>query len=92
LIALSARTLNLFGRKTPPRVSLALPRGVLVALLDPSHSLADTEGAVRLGLLGAGGTLSPMGQLVRGGFDETAVRHKMLAAWREAHNREVDGK
>lgn len=83
---------------TPPpdeglyRVSFALPLGVLVAVLDATHELADTEGAVRLGLLGSGGSLSTIGKLVAGGFDRTAVGHKMAAAWRIRHNGETDRK
>ncbi len=71
-------------------VTFTLPRNVLVALLDAAHSLADGYGAEHYGLL-ADGELTPIGEKVLNGFDQTAVRHRMLAAWREQHNREVGG-
>lgn len=77
------------------RVSFALPYGVLVALLDPSHADADVQGAFNFGLIyddiAQGNEMTPLGHLVLAGFDQTAVRHKMTAAWREHHNRGVGG-
>jgi len=74
------------------RVTLALPYGVLVALLEPEHADADTERAIALAVLTSHTyEPTPIGQLVLAGFDQTAVRHKMLAAWRENHNRGVGG-
>lgn len=73
-------------------VSFALSRGVLVALLDSDHELADVAGATVLGLLSAEG-LTNIGELVRAGIvDETAIRHKMATAWRNAHNAALGGK
>lgn len=74
------------------RVSFALPYGVLVALLDSEHVDADVDRAIKYHLIyGSEGELTQMGKLVLAGFDQTAVRHKMLAAWREQHNRGVGG-
>lgn len=74
------------------RVSFALPYGVLVALLDPEHKDADVDRAIEYHLIyGSEGKLTQMGKLVLAGFDQTAVRHKMNAAWREQHNRDVGG-
>jgi hypothetical protein len=88
---------------TPPderqyRVSFALPYGVLVALLDWHHSEADVERAYKLGLLEQNyeehaadlTKLTELGALVLSGFDQTAVRHKMIAADRAANNAAVD--
>lgn len=69
-------------------VSFALSRGVLVALLDPEHTLADTVGAEYLGLI-ADGALTPIGEIVARSFDAIAVGHKMSAAFRAAHNAEL---
>lgn len=71
--------------------SINLPRAVLIALLDPSHELADADMAEKLRLL-EGGELTPIGALIIAGTDKTALGHKMAAAWRAAHNRELDGK
>lgn len=71
------------------RVSFSLPLSVLVAVLDPEHSLANVEAATALHLLD-GGKQTQIGELVAKSFDETAVRHKMNAAWRAAHNAQVD--
>lgn len=73
-------------------VSFTLPRGVLVALLDPAHTIADIDGARHLGLIDESGNLTPIGEIARKSFDETAVRHKMLAAWRAQHNAGVSGR
>src|SRR5258708_7964375 len=62
-------------------VSFSLPRGVLVALLDPAHEMADVAGAEHYGLVDAYG-LTAIGELVAGSFDAVAVRHKMNAAAR----------
>lgn len=78
------------------RVSLALPRSALVALLDRTNPLSDSVKAVALQLLdwdpdtNVKFHLSNIGLLVRHGFDETAVRHKMNAAYRNAVNANVD--
>lgn len=71
-------------------VSFALPMSILIATIDPTHSMADAKGAAHFGLLGeAPGELTPIGELVRHGFDQTAVGHKMNAASRVAFNAEV---
>lgn len=72
------------------RVSFSLPLSVLVAVLDLESPLANMKAAVECGLMESNGVLTPVGRLVLGGFDETAVRHKMAAAWRIAHNAQVD--
>lgn len=78
------------------RVSFALPYGVLVALIDQDHDEADTLQADQLGLINSIETiyspagLTELGKLVLDGFDQTAVRHKMLAAWRAAQNAAID--
>ena len=72
-------------------VSLALPRAVLIALLDATHELADAESATGLGLL-QDGALTAVGALVIAGTDKTALGHKMAAAWRARHNTETDNK
>lgn len=72
-------------------VGIVLPYGVLIALLDPAHELADAESATGLGLL-QDGALTAIGALVIAGTDKTALGHKMAARWRETHNRELDGK
>ena len=73
------------------RVSFMLPFDVLVALLDQTHDLADWQDATFKYHLLEDGTLTPIGQLVLDGFDQTAVRHKMNAAWRAKHNSETGG-
>ncbi len=74
-------------------VSFSLPRGVLVALLDPAHEMADVAGAEHYGLLDREtGDLTAIGVNVLAGFDTIAVRHKMNAAARIAHNAQVDNR
>ena len=65
--------------------SVVLPRAVLIALLDPAHELADAETAEKLRLIERGEP-TPIGALVIAGTDQTALRHKMAARWRETHN------
>ena len=83
------------------RVSFLLPRRVLFALVDPSHSEADVVGATERGLMyltgyegyspyDATAHLTELGQLVLGGCDVTAIRHSMLAGYRAAQNKAVD--
>lgn len=68
-------------------VSFTLPRAVLMALIDPEHPEASGHGAVHFGLLGAAvGELSPIGEKVLAGCDQTALRHQMATAWRTAYN------
>lgn len=76
--------------ETTQRVAFTLPRSVLAALLDPTHSIASVAGAEHYGLL-KDGKLTPIGEIVAQSFDVIALRHRMLAAWREQHNREVGG-
>jgi hypothetical protein len=66
-------------------VHIALPRSVLFALIDPAHPDANVPGAEYYGLLQQG-ELTPIGALVLGGTDQTALRHKLVAAWRAATN------
>jgi hypothetical protein len=73
-------------------VSLTLPYGVLVAVLDSEHPDADVRGALYYGLIGAAGEVTPMGEKVAAGFDRTAVGHKMATAYRNAHNAALDAK
>lgn len=77
------------------RVSFSLPRAVLIALLEADNPLADVDRAYALNLLYPSGfgtyALTPLGKLVIDGTDVTALRHKMAAAWRDAHNRDIDG-
>lgn len=70
-------------------VHLALPRTVLFALLDYTHSEADVERAKALGLI-SGSLVTPVGKLILDGLDQTTVRHKMLAGYRAAHNAAID--
>jgi hypothetical protein len=71
--------------------SVILPRAVLIALLDPTHELADAETAEKLRLI-EGGEPTPIGALIIAGTDQTALRHKMAASWRAAHNSGLDKK
>lgn len=71
--------------------SVILPRAVLIALLDPTHELADAETAEKLRLI-EGGEPTPIGALIIAGTDQTALRHKMAAAWRASHNAALDKK
>jgi hypothetical protein len=66
-------------------VQMVLPRTVLFALIDPAHPDANVPGAEYYGLLQQG-ELTPIGALVLGGTDQTALRHKLVAAWRAATN------
>ena len=83
------------------RVSFLLPRRVLFALVDPSHSEADVVGATERGLMyltgyegyspyDATAHLTGVGQLVLNGCDVIAIRHSMLAGYRAAQNKAVD--
>lgn len=72
-------------------VSLALPKAVLYALLDPSFEGADNKRASALGLLDFRDlSLTPLGERVVAGTDVTALRHKIATAWRLKHNAELD--
>lgn len=71
------------------RVTFSVPYGVLVALLDVTHDDADWGRAIELGLID-NGVITKIGALVLGGFDKTAVGHKMAAAWRAAQNAKID--
>lgn len=77
---------QLVAQDTPmQQCAVVLSRGVLIALLDPSHELADAETAEKLWLLDEG-EVTPIGALVIAGTDQTALRAKMAAAWRNAQN------
>ena len=72
------------------RVSIALPRSALAYLLDPHSPMSDYKEAVKFGLIADDEVHTWLGQLVRYGFDETALRHKMNTALRIAANAKVD--
>lgn len=55
-----------------------LPRTVLFALLEPEHPASDVERAGQFGLL-KDGQLTELGKMVLSGFDQTAVRQKLIA-------------
>lgn len=70
-------------------VRLELPQAVLFALIDAEHPDADLIGAAYYGLVALDG-LTPLGEKVLAGIDQTALRHKMNAAWRIEQNRRID--
>lgn len=83
------------------RVSFALPRRVLMALVDSKHPESDTKSAIDLHLLSWERPdldpedtrllgLTELGKLVLDGCDVIALRHKMLAGYRAAQNKAVD--
>ncbi len=72
-------------------VTFTLPRSVLIALLDSTSDMADVYGAQWYGVLDEHGEITPIGHKILAGCDQTAVRHVMLAAWREWHNRAIRG-
>lgn len=66
-------------------VTFTLPRAVLMALIDHTHPDASEFGASYFGLLTPAG-LTPIGEKVLAGCDQTALRHQMAMAWRTAYN------
>ena len=74
----------------PLPVRLELPQAVLFALIDAEHPDADLIGAAYYGLVALDG-LTPLGEKVLAGIDQTALRHKLNAARRIEHNRRIGG-
>lgn len=73
------------------RVVFNLPLGVLAALMEPDHALADYGNAVNLDLI-HDSEVTDIGKLVLAGIDQTAIRHKLLAGYRAALNAQVDNR
>lgn len=64
------------------RITIAVPKTALYALIDPDSTLADPGEAQRLGLLNKKRELTEIGKLVLDASDQTALRHKLIWAAR----------
>ncbi len=64
------------------RITIAVPKVALYALLDPESPLADPGEAQRLGLLNKKRELTEIGKLVLDAADVVALRHKLILAAR----------
>lgn len=71
------------------RVVTGLPQGALFALLDAASPLACVADAEYYGLV-LDGQLTPIGEKVLAGCDQTYLRHKLTTDYRRAHNAAVD--